>query len=1442
MEPTIKKINKSGNNNNNRKRKEPCSSSASFRSSIVLVQPSKPRKKLVRVFRLFSGVDKKTLSIKKKRIKNNAEERKVLYYKINQENGMIECPINHDQNIINFYGVRSEYGLFSNFTLSKFNLGGKEWPSVEHYFQGQKFQGTPKEEKIRTCGSPSTAKKLGGKRDPKYPFNAEEWDYVREKVMLEGLWAKFTQNETLKKKLLSTRNSQLIETSLSDHYWGNAIKNGKEGMNRLGNLLMLIREFIRELEDSEKLNNITTEGRIHNVQLCEWINNENDYHNNNDDDDDVIDDIVEDIEEYEVTELYCKSEKRNAKIEEIEDDDDDDNKNEEKKKEKGKEKEDDNNHKGKSKETTVFSFKIYQPDAGPVDLNVENISNSIYKEISEFGEYDDSTVSIKNGNELQVSLTNDRSGFSENAVLIPDEELIKKSIHALEQIEVEMDSSALKEFSMKPMIILPEDNPMRDYYGYKETIPGEKEIRRNAFSVVEGRPNVYTFGNYEGRGFDGCGVVDLFSLPEVKNLKEMHQLSWIFGKYDYVFNPSYDPSILHNLRYALKEGIIERKVHHAIESSSSSSSSSIINNTIQGFQMASTSRESAKRKLTCLYYQLVEHTYLRGFESKGLTDENILLYRGDPNAKVVFLFKSPTWKDIESAESGSNCFLKKSSRSNGLESLQTTLENAVRDRINVFYENNNNNNNNNNREEGGRIGKPSSNDIYQAMKYILPLLTGDCDDAGYNSGVAVLYVIPVFDPEKWGQKKYDKDSKSVGLGGYQPRSSSQEFPTNVLNTFMMYSQIALEIISPIVVVSTSKFTTQCLMANMQSKLLSGMTNCVGESKWFRTKYVLFSKNSGSGSSSSSSLKRKNASSSSSSSSNEEMSIQYIDPDSGVVINKRTESWCVRSVHPFLIKQASGRDNSLSSSSSSSRYYRDPRLTAIDSMKMVADKLFEVLKVGSFITGKSETLTKFFIQSKKIETIPIDPTKRAKKRDESNNLNLPENCLHIGDSFICRNLKTVHLVCMTTVTSSCCNPVYSVIRTYEKDAPTKSGLQEKRAILEKEIYPVSEESKKLIMLNHHPPSFMMPSIIMNSKEEEEEDSTFPTFIVSSQEYRIRIKEIVKQTCIVFGITFLHDLRQRVKAYLRCDPKSLSSFTYSGKDMLTTEPVGTERERMLPRTKLYKQTQPIIDTPEDYKRAIDALLYSVENHIENRLNELEEKKKKEISEKRLPYKQKLKVIKNCSKNDTDNGLKQKSILDMFSSKGKEKITVEEEEEQEEKEKEKEKEKEEEEDDEITKTQNLLMQDLNYISFKLKDNATRKKDSDEYSWWKHMFIPRVLVDECISIGGHIGDRGTMDMGIFFASVLETIERVLFREIHDIVLQEDTENITNLMRKTTRMEWKRERSVGQIIKKVTDTYFPHVKWFLYSKCNEMDSKLEWTGELQKIAKMIKQEMERFY
>lgn len=137
---------------------------------------------------------------------------------------------------IKFYSVSEAFGDFSNFAIYPIKLKGKIWPTSEHYFQAQKFKGTPYESKIRKASNPMQAAKLGRSRRVKI---RRDWDRVKDSIMYEAVKAKFTQYPELKELLLSTADAKIIEHTENDDYWGDG-GNGK-GKNKLGKILMQVR-------------------------------------------------------------------------------------------------------------------------------------------------------------------------------------------------------------------------------------------------------------------------------------------------------------------------------------------------------------------------------------------------------------------------------------------------------------------------------------------------------------------------------------------------------------------------------------------------------------------------------------------------------------------------------------------------------------------------------------------------------------------------------------------------------------------------------------------------------------------------------------------------------------------------------------------------------------------------------------------------------------------------------------------------------------------------------------------------------------------------------------------------------------------------------------------------------------------------------------------------
>ncbi|GGR94004.1 NADAR family protein [Deinococcus sedimenti] len=140
-----------------------------------------------------------------------------------------------------FYETDRPFGEFSNFSRHAFELDGVVWPTSEHYFQAQKFVGTPHAEEVRAQVTPMLAARFGRRRD--LPLR-EDWEAVKDDVMRAALRAKFTQHPALRQRLLDTVDATLIEHTRNDSYWADG--GDGSGRNRLGELLMELRAALRE--------------------------------------------------------------------------------------------------------------------------------------------------------------------------------------------------------------------------------------------------------------------------------------------------------------------------------------------------------------------------------------------------------------------------------------------------------------------------------------------------------------------------------------------------------------------------------------------------------------------------------------------------------------------------------------------------------------------------------------------------------------------------------------------------------------------------------------------------------------------------------------------------------------------------------------------------------------------------------------------------------------------------------------------------------------------------------------------------------------------------------------------------------------------------------------------------------------------------------------------
>ena len=142
--------------------------------------------------------------------------------------------------MICFYSTRAEYGWMSNFSAHGVDLDGRYWPTVEHYFQAQKFLGHAHAERIAAARRPHDAARLG--RERSVPLR-EDWEQVKDEVMRRAVRRKFEMHADIRELLIGTGDEELVENAPGDYYWGCGADG--TGRNMLGRILMQVRAELR---------------------------------------------------------------------------------------------------------------------------------------------------------------------------------------------------------------------------------------------------------------------------------------------------------------------------------------------------------------------------------------------------------------------------------------------------------------------------------------------------------------------------------------------------------------------------------------------------------------------------------------------------------------------------------------------------------------------------------------------------------------------------------------------------------------------------------------------------------------------------------------------------------------------------------------------------------------------------------------------------------------------------------------------------------------------------------------------------------------------------------------------------------------------------------------------------------------------------------------------
>ena len=142
------------------------------------------------------------------------------------------------------YFYEQDFYVLSNFSAFNLKWGGHVFPTSEHAYHWEKFEGSDAPYSIRYgirhAASAHEAFKLAEKHKEHRRSN---WDDVKVGTMRGILRAKVEQHEYVRRKLLATGDRILVEDSWRDDFWGWGPN--RDGKNMLGKLWMEVRAEIR---------------------------------------------------------------------------------------------------------------------------------------------------------------------------------------------------------------------------------------------------------------------------------------------------------------------------------------------------------------------------------------------------------------------------------------------------------------------------------------------------------------------------------------------------------------------------------------------------------------------------------------------------------------------------------------------------------------------------------------------------------------------------------------------------------------------------------------------------------------------------------------------------------------------------------------------------------------------------------------------------------------------------------------------------------------------------------------------------------------------------------------------------------------------------------------------------------------------------------------------